>query len=181
MQNRLDLILHPSPTEVRMDVHLGQELLDELGSSLETLETQQGALLQLLKDKGIVTDEELAPYLTQAGNASNVRWRAARLRLERLLSAAQEKEEETRKRQKDQDTAAQTQPEKSERAESAEKASTKAEDDKAKSREKNPESVEPSTAKTEAKIEENAKRSKEEAKSSPDAKPAPKDRDEQAA
>jgi hypothetical protein len=168
-----------------MDVHLGQELLDELGSSLETLETQQGALLQLLKDKGIVTDEELAPYLTQAGNASNVRWRAARLRLERLLSAAQEKEEETGKRQKDQATAAQTQPEKSERAESAEKASTKAQDDKAKSREKNPESVEPSTAKTEAKIdastEENAKRSKEEAKSSPDAKPAPKDRDEQAA
>jgi len=57
-----------------MDVHLGQELLDELGSSLESMETQQGALLQFLKDKGIVNDEELAPYLIQAGNASNVRW-----------------------------------------------------------------------------------------------------------
>jgi hypothetical protein len=58
-----------------MDVHLGQELLEELGSSLENLETRQGALLQLLQDKGIVTDEQLAPYLTQAGNASSVRWR----------------------------------------------------------------------------------------------------------
>jgi hypothetical protein len=74
-----------------MDVHLGQELLDELGSSLENLETQQSALLQFLKEKGIVTDQQLAPYLTQAGNASNVRWRAARLRLERLLSGPNKK------------------------------------------------------------------------------------------
>jgi hypothetical protein len=84
-----------------MDVHLGQELLDELGSSLENLETQQSALLQFLKEKGIVTDEQLAPYLTQAGNASNVRWRAARLRLERLLSGAQQEEQEARKGRED--------------------------------------------------------------------------------
>ena len=56
-----------------MDVHLAEELLNELGSSLEMLETQQGALLQFLKDKGVITDEQFAPYLTQAGNASNVR------------------------------------------------------------------------------------------------------------
>jgi hypothetical protein len=76
-----------------MNADLAHELLNELGSSLENLETQQAALLQFLKHEGIVTDDQLAPYLTQAGNASNVRWRAARVRLERLISTAKEKEE----------------------------------------------------------------------------------------
>jgi hypothetical protein len=76
-----------------MDVDLGQELLNELGSSLQDLETQLGALMQFLKDQGVVTDEKLAPYLTQAGNASSVRWRAARVRLEKVLSSAHEKEQ----------------------------------------------------------------------------------------
>jgi hypothetical protein len=83
----------------RMDVHLAQELLNELGSSLERLETQQSALLQFLKDKGIVTDEQLAPYLSQAGNASNVRWRAAHVRLEHIFSAAEQKEQQEEERQ----------------------------------------------------------------------------------
>jgi hypothetical protein len=74
-----------------MDAHLAQELLNELGSSLETLETQQAALLQFLKDKGIVTEEQLAPYLNEAGNASSVRWRAAHVRLEHLFSAAEQR------------------------------------------------------------------------------------------
>ncbi len=84
-----------------MDVHLAQELLNELGSSLENLETQQAALLQFLKDEGIVSDERLAPYLNQAGNASNVRWRAAHVRLEHIFSAAAaqaaQKEQQTAK------------------------------------------------------------------------------------
>jgi len=80
-----------------MDVHMAQELLNELGSSLENLETQQAALLQLLKDKRIVTNEELAPYLNQAGNASSVRWRAAHLRLEHIFSAAAQKEQQAGK------------------------------------------------------------------------------------
>lgn len=173
-----------------MDVHLGLELLDELGSSLESMETQQGALLQFLKDKGIVNDEELAPYLTQAGNASNVRWRAARLRLERLLSSAQEKEQETLKQQKEQGATAQPQPGKSEKAENANQAATKPEDETPKSTEKNPESAESSTAKTEAKTEakpeakteEKSKPSpEEEVQPSPDAKSAPKDREAEAA
>jgi len=86
-----------------MDVHLAQELLNELGSSLENLETQQAALLQFLKDKGIVTDEQLAPYLNQAGNASSVRWRAAHARLEHLFSAAQKERQSAA--QKEQQTA----------------------------------------------------------------------------
>ena len=40
-----------------MNVHLAEELLNELGSSLEALETQNAALFQFLKDKSIVTDE----------------------------------------------------------------------------------------------------------------------------
>jgi hypothetical protein len=65
-----------------------------LGSSLESLETQHAALLQLLKDDGIVTDDKLSRYLTQAGKASGVRWRAARVRLEHLFSTEKQKEEQ---------------------------------------------------------------------------------------
>ena len=66
-----------------MNADLARELLNELGSSLENLETQQAAILQFLKDSGTLTDDQFAPYLTQAGKASGVRWRAARLRLDR--------------------------------------------------------------------------------------------------
>jgi hypothetical protein len=78
-----------------MNVDLAQELLNELGTSLEDLETQQAALFQFLKDRGVVTEDQLAPYLNQAGKASNVRWRAARVRLERLISAEKVSEERT--------------------------------------------------------------------------------------
>ena len=72
---------------------LAQELLNELGSSLENLETKQDALLQFLKDNGTLTYEQYAPYVAQAGKSSNVRWRAAHIRLEHLFSAEREKEE----------------------------------------------------------------------------------------
>ena len=85
-----------------MNVDLAQELLNELGSSLENLETQHAALLQFLKDNGIVTDDQFAPYLTQAGKASNVRWRAARIRLERLFLTEREKEETLRENEQHQ-------------------------------------------------------------------------------
>ncbi|MDQ1409680.1 MAG: hypothetical protein QOJ41_1415, partial [Acidobacteriaceae bacterium] len=55
-----------------------KEILDELFSLLETLETQSLALTQFLKDQGIATEEKLAPYVDRAGNASSVKWRAAR-------------------------------------------------------------------------------------------------------
>jgi hypothetical protein len=107
--------------EVHMNVDLAKELLNELGSSLENLETQQGALLQFLKDQGMVTDEQLAPYLNQAGNASNVRWRAARVRLERAFSTA-EQEEQQGKPQESRPAEAQKLPKNDEHGENAEAA-----------------------------------------------------------
>ncbi|HEY7097101.1 MAG TPA: hypothetical protein VH437_10280 [Terriglobales bacterium] len=69
-----------------MDTKPVNELLDELLSALESLEAKSEATLLFLKQKG-ASEEELAPFLKQAGNASNVRWRAARLRIESLLSS----------------------------------------------------------------------------------------------
>src|SRR5215472_14689289 len=67
---------------------IAQEILDQLFSSLETLETQSAAVLQFLKAKGIASEEELAVHFEQAGKASSVRWRAARVRIDHLLSSA---------------------------------------------------------------------------------------------
>jgi len=61
-----------------------KEVLNELFSHLERLETQNEAILQFLKEKKRVTDKQLAPYLEQAGNASSVKWRAARVRINHL-------------------------------------------------------------------------------------------------
>ena len=73
------------------------EIMNELFSSFESIEARSAAILQFVKDKGIATDEELAPYLQQAADASNVRWRAARLRLEHLFSSAIKSIQETAK------------------------------------------------------------------------------------
>jgi hypothetical protein len=71
-----------------MDTAVVEQLLDEMLAALEELETKATATLQYLKDKGHATDEDLAPYFEQAGNASNVRWRASRLRMMSLVSSA---------------------------------------------------------------------------------------------
>ena len=65
-----------------------KELLDDLVPTMTAADTRSATILQLLKDKGIVSDDELAPYLEQAANASNVKERAARLRFEHLFATA---------------------------------------------------------------------------------------------
>src|SRR5579872_3510597 len=67
-----------------------REILGDLFGYLESLETQSGAILQYLKEKGGATDKKLAPYMEQATNASNVKWRAARVRMEHLLTVVQQ-------------------------------------------------------------------------------------------
>ena len=71
-----------------MDQNIVQEILHELFASLEALDTQSSAIRQFLIDKGIAPEQELAPYLEQAGNASSVRWLAVRVRIDHLLSSA---------------------------------------------------------------------------------------------
>jgi len=66
-----------------MDIKAAEEFLDQLFSSLESMETQSAAILQFMKQQNGATDEQLAPYFKQAGNASNVRWRAASRRRRR--------------------------------------------------------------------------------------------------
>ncbi|HMH79512.1 MAG TPA: hypothetical protein VK514_04780 [Candidatus Acidoferrum sp.] len=69
-----------------MDEKVAQLILDELFSSLEVLETQTAAVLQFLKEKAGSSDEQLAPYLEQAGKASSIKRRAARVRIDYLIS-----------------------------------------------------------------------------------------------
>lgn len=69
-----------------MDSQSIKEILNGLYSHLERLETQNTAILLFLKEKKRVTDKQLAPYLEQAGNAANVKWRAERVRMEYLLT-----------------------------------------------------------------------------------------------
>lgn len=63
-------------------------VLEELFSAFEMVETQSAAILEFMKDKGLATDDDLASYLERAGNASNVRWRAAKLRMNSLIATA---------------------------------------------------------------------------------------------
>jgi|ERR1700693_2333092 len=78
-----------------------KEILNELFSLLESLETQSLALTQFLKDQGIATDEKLVPYLDRAGNASSVKWRAARARMQYLLSPVPKQSSDKEDKEKD--------------------------------------------------------------------------------
>ena len=82
--------MEPNPEPIK-------EILDELFSLLETLETQSLGLTQFLKDQGIATDKKLAPYLDRAGNASSVKWRAARARMQYLLWPVTKKSDDQEK------------------------------------------------------------------------------------
>jgi hypothetical protein len=65
-----------------------KDIFDEMFTLLEDLETRNVAVLEYLREQGGVTDQKLAPYLDRAGAASNVKWRAARVRMEYLLAPA---------------------------------------------------------------------------------------------
>src|ERR1039457_6111815 len=78
---------------------IAQEILHELFPAFEALETQSAALLQLLKDKGIANEEELAVHFEQAGKASSVRWLAVRVRIDYLLSSAMKTAEQDVKKE----------------------------------------------------------------------------------
>lgn len=93
-----------------------KEILDTLFSNLEKLETQTEALMQFMKETKNITDAQLAPYLEKAGNASNVRWRAARVRIEYLLSSAEMEENRDKEKKAEQAKSAE-QHEKSEKDE----------------------------------------------------------------
>jgi hypothetical protein len=80
-----------------MDESIVHQIVDELFPYFEAADTQSGAVLQFLREKGIATEEELAPYLKQAANGSSVRWRAARARINFLLSSAMKAEAEEEK------------------------------------------------------------------------------------
>jgi hypothetical protein len=82
-----------------MDEKIVQEILREVFASLEAVETKSAALLQFMKDKGIAKPEELEPYMEQAGNASSVRWLAARVRIEHLIAGAMKSSEQEAKKE----------------------------------------------------------------------------------
>jgi hypothetical protein len=88
-----------------MDEKIVNEILNDLYSSLEDAETQSAAILLFLKDRGLVTDETLAPYLEQAGRASDVRWRAARVRMASLLASAMKTSEASTQKQTEEQAA----------------------------------------------------------------------------
>lgn len=77
-----------------MDQAIVDEILEELSSTLQRVEAQSSAILELVKEKSIVKEDELAAYLERANAASSVRWRATRVRLEKLLSGMEKKQQQ---------------------------------------------------------------------------------------
>jgi hypothetical protein len=90
-----------------------KEIFDELFGLLESLEAQSMAVTQFLKDQKIGNDKKLTPYLEQAGNASSVKWRAARARMEYLLAPLQ-KEVDAKKKEAEKKESEKKEPEKNE-------------------------------------------------------------------
>lgn len=91
-----------------------KEIFDEMFTLLEDLETRNVAVLEYLREQGGVTDEKLAWYLDRAAAASNVKWRAARVRMEYLLAPAPKSTTEQGKDEKSKGSQAQTKEKESE-------------------------------------------------------------------
>ncbi len=71
-----------------MDEKVIDELLDAILPMLASAESQSTAALQAVKQSGALTEEQLAPLIEQASNATEIKMRATRLRLKRVLTAA---------------------------------------------------------------------------------------------
>lgn len=66
-----------------------EQFFEEMLPYLEKLDAQIGAIVQLLKDKGITTGDEFDRYVEKADLASEVRDRGLRVRMERLFALAE--------------------------------------------------------------------------------------------
>ena len=121
-----------------MDSQSIKEILNGLYSHLERLETQNTAILLFLKEKKRVTDKQLAPYLEQAGNAANVKWRAERVRMEYLLAQASEEIKSDEKSEKESAASPEIKQETSGKEEQGQAAEASGERDDAKKQEKAP-------------------------------------------
>ncbi|HEV2696353.1 MAG TPA: hypothetical protein VGU90_00055, partial [Terriglobales bacterium] len=94
-----ELAVDAEAGDAEMDSAITNEILEELSLTLQRVESQSAAILELVKDKGIVKEEELAPYMERASAASSVRWRATRVRLERLLAGLEKSEQRSKDRE----------------------------------------------------------------------------------
>jgi hypothetical protein len=77
-----------------MNVDPAEQVFEEILPYLETLDAQIGAVVQLLKDKGMTTNEEFAQCVRRADMASEVRKRGLRVRMEYLFTRAAERSAE---------------------------------------------------------------------------------------
>lgn len=87
-----------------MDSAITDEILEELSSVLQRVEAQSAAILEFIKDKGMIKEDELASYLERANAASSVRWRATRVRLAHLLSGLEKREQQAKDERNEKET-----------------------------------------------------------------------------
>ena len=64
-----------------------KEALCELLDYLEQVETKCGALMAFFRANGTISDQNLAPFLEHADNATDVKSRAIRARFDNLFAA----------------------------------------------------------------------------------------------
>lgn len=76
-----------------MNSRPAEQVFEEVLPYLEMLDAQIGALIQVLKDKGITSGDEFAKYVQRADLGSNVKERAMRVRMEYLFSTAAKRSE----------------------------------------------------------------------------------------
>lgn len=72
-----------------MNSNPAEQFFEEMLPYLEKLDAQIGAVIQLLKDKGVTTGDDFAKYVEKADLASEVRDRGLRVRMERLFALAE--------------------------------------------------------------------------------------------